>query len=187
MGISACQERRNLATSGDQPDTFYTSIQQLSKVATPGDLLVRLGDDLLSYQIKLLNEAEKDYSHAGVVVEKNKKLWVLHIAPDEAVKDGVQLTPIDSFINPKKNLTAALYRYELSPEERSRFLSTLERFAASNLRFDRLYDLQTDSVMYCSEMIAKALQLATNHQITIRTIQVPTRLQSALQRHFRGH
>ena len=105
-----------------------------------------------------MNEKDKSYSHAGIILEEHGQKTVLHIAPDDAGKDVIEHTPLDSFIAPAKNLDCALYRYNFSPAEKDSFLSVIRQYEAMPLHFDRVYRLETDSVMYCSEMISKAIE-----------------------------
>jgi hypothetical protein len=184
--LSSCRDEEKTQVIAPVTDTIQQQLNRLKDTALTGDLIVRLGDDLLSYQIKFLNEKEQDYSHAGIITEANGEKMVAHIAPDEMVSDGVQYTPLDSFLNPQKNLTCALYRYQLSQPERDSFIAIIQQHKAAGTRFDRFYDLRTDSVLYCSEMISKALHTATQGRFTFRHIPVPPRLVEALYRHFKG-
>lgn len=184
--ICSCREKKQVQLPTSESDTVQQNLSRLKDSAIAGDLVVRLGDDLLSYQIKFLNEKEQDYSHAGIIMEVDGQKMVAHIAPDEMVNDGVQFTPVDSFLNPQKNLYCALYRYQLSAAERDSFISIIQKHKAAGTRFDRFYDLSTDSVLYCSEMISKGLHAATRGRLSFRQIPVPPKLVEALYRHFKG-
>jgi hypothetical protein len=46
---------------------------------------------MLSYQIRLLNNRDKSYSHAGMILEKDGKKWVAHITPFESGADTIRL------------------------------------------------------------------------------------------------
>lgn len=175
--FSSCTSANQQPSSKSKEDTLQTSIDAFKETAQNGDLITRLGNDILSYQIKLLNDSSKLYSHAGIIIERNEEKWVAHIAPAEEGGDTIQYSPIDSFINPAHNLTAALYRYKLSAQERDSVKKLIEEYKASDLRFDRSYDLATKDKMYCSEMIADALQKASNNRITMQTIRVPEKMQ----------
>lgn len=161
------------------------NLQRLKKEALTGDLLVRLGDDLLSYQIKFLNEKEQFWSHAGMIVEQGGQKLVAHISPDEGETKGVQYVAIDSFLNPAKNLSCALYRYNLSPAERDSVSSIIEAFRTSEVSFDKMYNLDTEDKMYCSELISKTLRRASNNRIGFKTINVPQAMQTAVFNHFK--
>lgn len=161
------------------------NLDSLKNTAAAGDLVVRLGDDLLSYQIKFLNEKDQSYSHAGVVVERNGQKLIAHITPDEGDKDGIQYSPVDSFLHPAKNLSVALYRYDFSSAERDSLPVIIDGYKRTNVHFDKLYDLTTDNAMYCSEMICKAIHAVTHGRINFRQVNVPVRMQAALYRYFK--
>jgi hypothetical protein len=164
----SCQNQTPAVNTTAPPppvDSIALHIQALKKTAAVGDLLVRLSEDLISYQVKAINETDKSYSHAGVIVALNGRKYVAHISPENPGYDTIQYIPIDSFINPAKNLTCALYRYELSQKERDSLQQFIVRLKAENVRFDHVYDLYSDSLMYCSEMISKALRAVKKKRI----------------------
>lgn len=173
------------AAETSQEDALQSGISTFKATAQNGDLITRLGNDILSYQIKLLNDSSKLYSHAGLVIERNGEKWVAHIAPAEVGADTIQFTLIDSFINPAHNLNASLYRYKLSATEKDSVRNLIEGYKASDLRFDRYYDLATKDKMYCSEMIADALQKATNNRITTQSIPVPKHMLKLVVAYFK--
>lgn len=150
-----------------------------------GDLLVRLGDDLVSNQIKFLSQTDPSFSHAGIVMTRDNKKVICHIAPAVKGADTVFFEPIDSFINPKLNLACALYRYNLSREEKAAFINELNRFHRQKVHFDNYYDLYTDSVVYCSEMISKSLNKVTESRFQFKTSSIPVRMQPMVHAFFK--
>jgi hypothetical protein len=183
--ISCTSSNQHPAAESTKEDALQNSINQFKETAQNGDLITRLGNDILSYQIKLLNDSSKLYSHAGLVIERGGEKWVAHIAPAEAGADTIQFTPIDSFINPVHNLTAALYRYKLSEAEKDSVRSLVEGYKASDIRFDRYYDLATKDKMYCSEMISDVLQKASSNRIAMQSIPVPKHLLKLVVAYFK--
>jgi hypothetical protein len=160
-------------------------IDSLKKMALSGDLIVRLGEDVLSYQIKYLNEKDQRFSHAGMIIEKANQKFVVHLGPEENGGDSIRYLPIDSFLNPSKNLNCALFRYDFSPEERLNTINAIEKFKTSGVHFDWLYDLSTSEKMYCSEMISRAIELGTHGRIVCETTQVPIKMQPLLYTYFK--
>ena len=162
-------------------------IDSIKFMAAPGDLVTRLNDDMLSEMIKELADTDKSFSHSGIIFLQGNKKMVCHIYPARYPADTVVFEPLDSFINPEKNLSAGLFRYELEPQEKSNFLSRLQSYHDQEVHFDSKYDLQTDTALYCSEMIAKALAAATHNRIVCRTIQMPERLIPILMSYFKTY
>ncbi len=158
-------------------DEINNNIASLKQNALAGDLVVRMADDLISEQIKFLNETEKIYSHAGIIIMKNDQPFVCNISPNDPKNDTVQIVPVDSFINPAKNLKCALYRYDLSNAEKDSLTKILLKYKDDDIKFDWLYDLNTNDKMYCAELIDKALQRATGNRIHIREVNIPVKMQ----------
>ncbi len=181
--IIACNNTTEPKKPLSKDEQLVANIKRLKDTAAAGDLIVRLNDDLISEQVKMMSEQDKSYSHAGIVVEKDGAKYVCHIMPEIAGADTIQLTPIDTFINPAKNISCALYRYKITKPQKD----SLQQILLNNkktIKFDRVYDLATDSVMYCSEMISKALATATHGQIQCKTIKVPTPMKPLLRKYF---
>jgi hypothetical protein len=160
-------------------------LDSLKKMAISGDLIVRLGDDVLSYQIKYLNEKDQRFSHAGMIIEKDNQKFVVHLGPEENGGDSIRYLPVDSFLNPAKNLNCALYRYDFNAAERSGTIHAIENFKSSGVHFDWLYDLSTSKKMYCSEMISRAIEIGTHGRIICETTQVPQKMQPLLYTYFK--
>ena len=185
--LSSCQSGEIKHTASLSPqEEAAKSLDSLKQKAQAGDLIVRLGDDILSYQIKFLNEKDQSFSHAGIIVENGHKKLVAHISPEDSTKNTVQYLPIDSFLNLQKNLAGALYRYDFSSSEKAAVNETIDRYRKDGVRFDRLYDLSTDDKMYCSEMISKAISHATANRVQFRQVTVPKRMQPLLVKYFKG-
>jgi hypothetical protein len=160
------------------------NIDSLKRTAQACDLLVRQGDDLISAQIRFLNETDKQYSHAGLIVEKDGKKYVCHIAPGIPPADTIQYTSIDSFLNPTYNATCALYRFNMSPAERDEVMKIIDKYKATDVRFDRVYNIKSTDKMYCTEMIYRAFKQATNNRIDPRLADIPKRMFKVLLKYF---
>lgn len=170
-------------------DTILLHIDNLKNVCEPGDLLVRLGDDFISDRIRYLSTTDHSYSHAGIIVMHNNKKMVCHIYPDDFVPgaDTVRYDIIDSFLNTRTNLKCALYRYDLSPDEKMEVQAELNAYHNKKVHFDKRYELETDDKVYCSEMIYKALKKVTNDRIVIKQSPVPQNMQHLISIYFKKY
>ena len=166
-------------------DQIAENIKQLKETAQTGDLLVRLNDDVISDRVRFINEKDKTYSHTGLVIERNNEKYVAHISPEPGLGDTIQYIPIDSFINPVKNIKCAMYRYEMSNNEKQKMAFIIDSFKTAGIRFDPVYELTSDDKLYCSEMISKALKQATNNRIVCRETTVPKNMQKAVVMFFK--
>src|ERR1700694_2128618 len=58
---------------------ILNNIDTLKAVAREGDLITRMNDNIVSFHVKNLNETDKAFSHAGVIVMKDGKKLVCNI------------------------------------------------------------------------------------------------------------
>ena len=185
--FAACGQNENhVSTKPLSPSQkIALQIDSLKSIAKDGDLVVRLTDDLVSEQVKLINEKDKRYSHAGIIFKINDTLKVYNISPDSTDKDEIKIEPLDSFINPEKNISCALYRYVLSLKEIQSLKKTLDRFKSESVTFDWHYNLATDDKMYCAELIDKSLAIATNNRLKIKQTYIPVKMRRLVYHFFK--
>jgi Permuted papain-like amidase enzyme, YaeF/YiiX, C92 family len=166
---------------------IQNNIDSLKRLASDGDLIVRMNDNIISYEVKYLNETDKSFSHSGIIITRNNMKMVCDIVPEENGGDTVRFEPIDSFINPKQNLACGLFRYNFSEFEKNAFLSQLELYYRNKIHFDKKYDLNTDNYIYCSEMIYKSLRQATHNRINIKLSQMPQKMAHLMTLYFKKY
>ena len=186
----ACQHvssnDKMLSLTEKRERAVFQQIDSLKRLAHEGDLLVRLTDDFVSAQVRLINEKEKLYSHAGLLFKNTNDDWVVYnISPDENGGDTLKYTPLNTFIDPSKNISCALYRYNLQPGEAGKLKNTLDLYKNNGLVFDWDYDLQTNQKMYCAEMIASALYKSTSQRIVIDTGIIPKNMLKNVRMFFK--
>jgi hypothetical protein len=192
--IFSCNENESIPAADLTPllpakDSIQLHIDSLKKNCRPGDLVVRLGDDFISDRIRYLSAKDNSYSHAGIIVMHNNKKMVCHIYPDDFVPgaDTVRYDLIDSFLNTRTNLKCALYRYELSENEKINFEAELNKYYNNKIHFDKRYELASDDKLYCSEMIYKALKKITDNRIVIERSNVPEKMQHIISVYFKKY
>jgi Permuted papain-like amidase enzyme, YaeF/YiiX, C92 family len=158
---------------------LLADLDTLKARASAGDLVVRLTDDIVSDVIRNMNDSDKVFSHAGIVVMEGKRKMVCNITPDDKENTGadtIRYEPLDSFMNPQYSLKGGLFRYALQQQERRVFMATLDSFKRLRPHFDEQYNYATDNKMYCSEMIAKALHQATGGRINCGQIYLSEKM-----------
>jgi len=170
-------------------DTALLYLDSLEKECRSGDLIVRLGDDLISDRIRFLSEKDHSYSHAGIIVMHNNQKMVCNISPGDLVNtaDTIRFDIIDSFLNVNENLACALYRYDLSDSEKIELEKVLNHYHDRKIHFDKIYDLKTDDKLYCSEMIYKSLKKVTNGRIEIAQSYVPRNMDHLISLFFKKY
>lgn len=148
----------------------YKMITEGQTLLKEGDLVVRLNRDPASRFIKNFNRHDKSYSHAGIVLFENGYPYVFHIINgEENPGERIRKDSLKQFCSPGKNMAYGIFRYEMTPCEIKKLKGTIYKWYANGIQFDSLFNLNTNSRMYCSEMVSKALSSATNNRIRIKT------------------
>jgi len=165
-------------------DTIILKARQMIQT---GDLVLRTGIDFSSDQVKDLSLKDKTYSHGGIALVQNDSIFIYHVEPDYYyITDKVRKEPLDSFCNPEKNYGIGIARYNLSEEEKQKFIAYLEEQYQKKIPFDGRFLLNTNDSMYCSEMIKKGLAKSTADRITIEPIRFNDRRKFRLiKRYFK--
>jgi hypothetical protein len=144
----------------------WKAVMALSDSVAEGDLVLRCGNDYTSETLRDFSQQEKLYSHSGIALRHNGRLYVYsNMAGDINPNEVMRRDPVDSFLSPVSNIVMGVYRYSFSTEELSRLKKIVESHYENKLRFDMNFDLSTDDKMYCVEMIAKSVEEATAGRI----------------------
>ena len=110
-------------------------------------------------QIVLMSDGECEYSHVGMIYFLDGKPFVIHSVPGESNGDDeyIKLESLEDFLADDKASKFAIYRMRISSEDEPHKASVyayncyLKKYC-----FDNNYDLQSNSKLYCTELIWKA-------------------------------
>ncbi|HEY5771248.1 MAG TPA: YiiX/YebB-like N1pC/P60 family cysteine hydrolase [Chitinophagaceae bacterium] len=131
-----------------------------------GDLILRCGNDLTSASFRDFSQQEKLYSHSGIALKDDGIMYVYsNMAGDINPNEIMRRDEVDSFLTPANNVAVGIYRYDLTNEELQKLTTIVNDHYINKLGFDMNFNLATDDKMYCAEMIAKAVESATNKRI----------------------
>lgn len=170
---NSLKEKKPVALADSVLNERWTAIKDLEDSIREGDLVVRCGNDITSESLRDFSQKEKLYSHSGIALLHDGKMFIYSnmagdINPDEVMRRD----DVDSFLTPASNVAAGVYRYDFSADELIKLKTIVEAHYTNKLQFDMNFDLATDNKMYCAEMIAKAVQQATSNRITIPKSEV---------------
>ena len=134
---------------------------------------MRTGNDFTSDMLEQLCLTDKTYSHCGIASIENDSIFVYHAIggewnPDEKLRRD----PFELFCNPYENRGIGIFRFDLDKMEMNRLDSVVKAWYKEGRRFDMKFDLSTDDRLYCAEFVTKAIEAATNHQITFSTTTI---------------
>lgn len=171
-GIGNSKNRESKPAPGNYIDP-YLLIQEGQALLKEGDLVARLNQDPTSRFIKDFNRHDKSYSHAGIVLYENGYPYIYHIVNgDENPDEKLRKDSLNRFCNPGRNAAYGIFRYDMSTDEIKRLKNLIHKWYAKKVRFDPTFNLKTNDKMYCSEMISKALGLATNKRLLTGTTKL---------------
>lgn len=123
-----------------------------------GDLVLRVGSDAISTLFKNANIRVKTYSHAGIVFIENGCAMVYNcIGSADQPYNALQRDSLSSYIDPESNNGFAIYRFNLNSKQIEKLHDICIQFYKEERKFDPNFDLKTDSLLYCTEFVYKAL------------------------------
>jgi hypothetical protein len=123
-----------------------------------GDLVFRKGKSLESQAI-LMADKTGNYSHVGIVYIIDNEPYVIHITPDslEQTTDYAKCEKLNLFFDSKNASKGCVLRID------KKYAQTAQNAAdsafalyKSKVIFDKEYNLETDTEMYCTELVLKS-------------------------------
>ena len=147
-----------------------TIIADVKKNVENGDLILRMGNDIMSEILRDISPKERKYSHVGLIKIVDGVPMVYNINPESKKllrDDTIRLENLDSFITPTKNIAVAVYRFSFDNTLKNAILDTVLNYQHNKTRFDMQFNFADDSAQYCSELITKSLEKATANKYTI--------------------
>jgi hypothetical protein len=127
-----------------------------------GDIIARMGTDFTSFLIAQTNQNLKDYSHCGVVLLENDSFFVYHAIggawnPDQKIKRE----PLYVFAFPTHAKKAGIFSAHVDKAVLQMFSEKIRDWYNQGILFDMDFDWESQEKMYCTEMVAKGLILAS--------------------------
>ncbi len=144
----------------ENPDDPGLKFKQDSCIALmrTGDLLLRTGRDMTSRIFREMNQVDKTYSHAGLVVVENGYPFVYHsIGGEDNPDERLRRDSASFFISSVFNTGFGIARYQLSDSAINQLVSSVYQKFEMRPLFDMDFDLSTDDKLYCSEFVYKVM------------------------------
>lgn len=118
------------------------------------DIIISEGQSIESKLIRLLKIFNKNYSHSGIIVKNNNKVFVLHSTPDGADANGIRFDSLQTFLNLSDVSDYKVMRYQnISFASRQRLEIEFEKYKSQNAPFDFEFNNYENKRIYCSELI----------------------------------
>lgn len=119
-----------------------------------GDCILRKGNGPLSYH--LMNTTKEEYSHCGVVVDDGGEWKVIHTlggSANEDEVDGVQLTPIDEFVQFAADSMLYICRPIFVDSAGPQIAERAWFYLQEEVPFDHGFSMFSTEEFYCSELL----------------------------------
>ncbi len=138
-----------------------------------GDLVLRHSKGFVSDAILTFQTQDPQFSHSGIVKKVDGQTFIYHATGgEENVSQKMKREEIAIYCHPAATYKFGVFRWDLTDEQRVKFIQVLDGYYNSGIEFDLDFDMTTDNKMYCSEMIYKALVIATKDTSYISLSQV---------------
>jgi hypothetical protein len=135
-----------------------------------GDLVLRAGSDAISGLFKRINTRDKSWSHAGIVFWENGYPFVYNCTGTAAEPHALlKRDSLIAFVDPYYNTGYAIYRYDFYGNQIDKLHVIAVRYFKEKRTFDPDFDLQTDTALYCTEFVYKAIVETTGDKKYFRT------------------
>ena len=134
-----------------------------------GDIVLRREDGFVSTLFSSYASKAGVFSHVGiVVVDSVGEISVLHCEMEETKEpSSVRIESIENFLALAD--TFAIYRLEYSSSVRDEVVDKVWQRYAKGARFDFDFNNSTDSLLYCTELIAKSINDALGDSVVLPT------------------
>lgn len=154
----------------DLPSTLSEIIS--SNKIYSGDIVFRLGHGYISETLKNISQKDKRYSHAGIISIEKGMPYVYHLIGSESDITTLRRDLLTDFCLPSASQSYALYHTLLDDSQRMTADSLNHYYYHCALPFDRRFDMETDSAMYCTEYVYKILHRASRGEFLITSSEL---------------
>ena len=157
-------------TPDAQPSEWAELISK-NKICS-GDIIFRLGHGYISETLKNISQKEQRYSHAGIISVEDGAPYVYHLIGSESDAETLRRETLNGFCKPSSAQSFALYHILLNVSQQHSVDSLNHYYYHCALPFDRRFDMDTDSAMYCTEYVYKILSRASGGNFLVTSSEL---------------
>lgn len=119
-------------------------------------LICRLGNGYFSNYFRKYASKEQKYSHIGIVSKENDSIYVYHTEASELTGIGyVKKEDINSFL--KDIQVFDFFEFSFPDSTKAKILKTVKKYYYKKTPFDLSFNSFDDKELYCTELIATAI------------------------------
>jgi Permuted papain-like amidase enzyme, YaeF/YiiX, C92 family len=161
------QEKHTLQTKNASAEKVnQAAIDSLQHILQDGDLVFRRGADAISDLFSNCNLQDKSFSHCGIYLVKNDTGFVYHSIGGTYNPGGkLRKDVVTKFIESDSNSGFGAYRLVGISTRINNLHKVIDSHYALPIKFDANFDLETDSLQYCAEFVAKSVHAAFKDSI----------------------
>ena len=132
-----------------------TSFEAYEAKMRDGDIIFRGRQKGWGNLASSLSDQDQRYGHVGVVRRENQAVYVIHAAGDPLQSEGrVREDGLRDFL--ARSERSGVYRLPLNSKGLAKFKSKIEDALSTRMPFDRAYSLESETSVYCTELIWRA-------------------------------
>lgn len=159
--IFACSQRAEKSQKFQNPAYF-------NKIQT-GDLICRKGNGFFSDYFRRYASKEQKYSHIGIILREQDSLYVYHAEASELSGVGfVKKEAIASFLQDIELFD--FFRADISCEQKEKVMEYAHQNYLKKTVFDLSFNSCDDAELYCTELVAKALNKALKNDSIVPSL-----------------
>ena len=118
------------------------------------DIILSKGQSVQSKLISIFKLSIEDYSHIGMMIKENHKVFVLHSTPDGTKTNAIRFDDLQTFFDLSSVSDYTVLRYHaLSQDLRQKLKIEFERYKNSQVPFDSNFNNFDHRKIYCSELV----------------------------------
>lgn len=141
--------------------SYANIIDSCSHLLQTGDIVLRLGNDVISELFAALNVSDHSFSHCGIVFQENNEWVVYHSIGGEDNPDAaMRREKFSFFVRSAENKAFGICRYQLQNNQIERLHQKVQEWYKQKIPFDMQFNLQSNHRLYCAEMLFKAYNYA---------------------------
>lgn len=157
------------STTIAQKTSWYNdSVISIAKaMIKEGDVVFRNGSSKESALIKSFSVGDSSFSHCGIVLKNlSGDLKVYHMLGGHKIANTnlYEDTFID-FVSDSANNSFGMVRYNLTTPECKRIKRYIDKLIEKEVKFDYQFSYLSEDSLYCTEMIVRSIEYATNGKI----------------------
>lgn len=171
------EQRKESLRKAKAPAADVRNVRKMDSLISllhTGDVVLRMGTGTFSRTFAEFNRRDKSYSHCGIVMEENGKLFIYHCTGGGSdTSRCIKRETAAHFFSPVYSTAAAIARYPFEDTTITALKKAIQDRIGQRPAFDTYFDLATDDRLYCTEFVYKVIIQATADSAYLPVSHIP--------------